>query len=168
MQQLFGSLTTVANQTDVLGDSAFRASITNGNRDLQPETVDTYNVGFSWAPSDGFLEGLSVDVDYYYRYDYTDIISRQASAWILLGDNLACAQRLPADRRWYRQSTQVWVTDDRSFAMRMVCCFASCQTLKMRKVLKLTGSTSRRPIGLIRTTACSGLACRRPGQKRMT
>ena len=88
MQQLFGSLTTVANQTDVLGDSAFRASITNGNRDLKPESVDTYNVGFSWAPSDGFLEGLSVDVDYY-RYDYTDIISRQASAGILLGDNLA-------------------------------------------------------------------------------
>jgi outer membrane receptor protein involved in Fe transport len=88
MQQLFGSLTTVANQTDVLGDSAFRPSITNGNRDLQPETVDTFNIGASWAPTDGFLEGFQFDVDYY-KYKYKDIIGREASAAILLADNQA-------------------------------------------------------------------------------
>ena len=88
MQQLFGSLTTVANQTDVLGDSAFRPSITVGNESLKPESVDTYNIGLSWAPTEGFLEGFQFDIDYY-RYKYKDIIGRQASAAILLADNQA-------------------------------------------------------------------------------
>ncbi len=88
MQQLFGSLTTVANQVDVLGDSAFRPSITTGNEDLKPESVDTWNVGFTYAPTDGFLEGFQVDIDYY-SYKYKDIISRESSAAVLLADNQA-------------------------------------------------------------------------------
>ena len=88
LQQLFGSITTVANQTDASGDSAFLPSITTGNPNLFPEEADTFNVGLSWIPQDGPLEGLSVDFDYY-SYEYTDIITRESSTTILREDNLA-------------------------------------------------------------------------------
>lgn len=88
LQQSFGALTTVANQADFVGGTAFKPSITTGNPLLTPETADNFNIGISWVPQDGFLEGLSVDLDYY-DYDYQDIITRQASANLLLEDNEA-------------------------------------------------------------------------------
>ncbi len=86
--QLGGSLTTVANEVDFDGSVAFRASITSGNPALEPESADNYNLGFSWIPQEGFLEGLQVDMDYYV-YDYTDIVTRQAPSQILAADNAA-------------------------------------------------------------------------------
>ncbi len=86
--QLFGSLTTVANQTDFGGDSAFRPSITPGNVDLKPEDATTYNIGLSWAPQDNLLEGFQIDIDFY-DYNYEDIITRQDSANLLQADNAA-------------------------------------------------------------------------------
>ena len=86
MQQLFGSLTTVNNQTDVATGTAFLASITEGNDQLVPETADQYNLGFSWGPTDGFLEGLQVDFDYY-SIEYKDIITRESSNNIITADN---------------------------------------------------------------------------------
>ena len=38
-------------------------SITGGNPFLQPESADTYTIGFVWTPS--FVEGLSVSIDYF-------------------------------------------------------------------------------------------------------
>ena len=38
-------------------------SITGGNPNLDPESADTYTIGFVWTP--GFAEGLSVSVDYF-------------------------------------------------------------------------------------------------------
>ena len=35
-----------------------------------------FNVGVSWIPTEGVLEGLSMDVDYY-NYRYEDLISRE-------------------------------------------------------------------------------------------
>ncbi len=88
--QSFGQLTTVANQTDHedLGGTAFKPSITVGNPALTPEQADNYNIGFSWLPQDGMLQGLSVDLDYY-NYDYTDIITRQSGPVLLTEDNNA-------------------------------------------------------------------------------
>ena len=84
LQQLFGSLTTVHNMDDIGENTAYRASITEGNRDLKPETTDMWNLGFSWLP-DGALEGLQVDLDYY-SYEYEDIIAREDHAGILAAD----------------------------------------------------------------------------------
>ena len=88
--QSFGQLTTVANQTDhaSLGGTAFKPSITVGNPALTPEQADNYNIGFSWIPQDGFLEGFAIDLDYY-NYDYTDIITRQSGPVLLTEDNNA-------------------------------------------------------------------------------
>ena len=88
LQQLSGSITTVANQTDFGGDSAFRPSISVGNPNLQPERSDSWSIGATFAPTEGPLAGLNVDIDYY-QYDYTDIITRESSAALLAEDNAA-------------------------------------------------------------------------------
>jgi len=88
LQQLFGTLTTVANEADQVGGTAFRPSITNGNPQLQPEEATVFNVGFSWRPEGNFLEGFQIDADYY-NYDYTDIITRESSNTLLGADNAA-------------------------------------------------------------------------------
>lgn len=84
--QTFGSLTTVANEVDVSGESTFKPSITQGNPDLVPESATNWGVGFSFTPQDGFLEGLSVDMDYFH-YKYKDIITRQPPSNVLDDDN---------------------------------------------------------------------------------
>ena len=88
LQQSFGSITTVANQADLVGGTTFKPSITTGNPNLTPEAADSVNFGLSWVPQDGALEGLSVDLDWY-DYDYTDIITRESSATLLAEDNAA-------------------------------------------------------------------------------
>lgn len=84
--QSFGTLTTVANQADIVGGTTFKPSLSVGNPALTPESADSYNLGFSWIPNDGWLEGFQIDVDYY-DYDYTDIITRQSSSTLLSEDN---------------------------------------------------------------------------------
>ncbi len=86
--QSFGALTTVANQADLVGGTTFKPSITTGNPNLTPETADNVNFGLSWVPQEGWLEGLSIDLDWY-DYEYTDIITRQSSATLLREDNEA-------------------------------------------------------------------------------
>ena len=86
--QSFGSLTTVANQADLVGGSTFKPSVTQGNPELGPESADNFNVGITWEPKDGLLDGLYVDLDYY-NYEYEDIITRQNGAAMLALDNAA-------------------------------------------------------------------------------
>ena len=86
--QTFGSLTTVANQADLVGGTTFKPSITQGNPNLQPESADTVNIGVSWIPTDGMLDGLSVDLDIY-DIQYDDIITRESSPNLLSADNAA-------------------------------------------------------------------------------
>jgi len=88
LQQLFGTITTVADQPDVVGGQAFKPSISVGNPNLAPEESDTFNVGISWIPQEGFLQGLQIDVDYY-NYSYEDIITRENSRNLLINDNNA-------------------------------------------------------------------------------
>lgn len=78
--QLGGNQTTLTNSTDPYsgtGGLAFRPSLTSGNSDLQPETADVYNAGFTWEPNEGLLEGFGVDMDYYY-YSYDDLLTRES------------------------------------------------------------------------------------------
>jgi outer membrane receptor protein involved in Fe transport len=52
------------------------AGLTRGNRDLDPETADTYNIGFSWQPSwqSPWVSGITLSVDYY-DISIKDVIS---------------------------------------------------------------------------------------------
>jgi iron complex outermembrane recepter protein len=99
-QQLFGSVTSLINSTDPFsgtGGLAFRPSISTGNPDLQPEEADAFNIGLSWAPVDGPLEGLSIDVDYY-DYEYDDILTREQHQDLINQDNaLRCPNGLNSD-----------------------------------------------------------------------
>jgi len=52
------------------------AGLTSGNPDLDPETADTYNVGFSWnsRATSPWLSDMSVSIDYY-EISIEDVIS---------------------------------------------------------------------------------------------
>jgi outer membrane receptor protein involved in Fe transport len=86
--QSFGTLTTVGNRTDVSGETTFKPSITVGNPALTPESAENYNLGVSWAPVDGFMEGFQIDLDWF-DYKYTDIITREPSQNLVNADNAA-------------------------------------------------------------------------------
>ena len=96
LQQSFGSLTTVANQADLVGGTTFKPSITQGNPALRPESAETFNFGLSWIPTAGALEGLSLDLDVY-DVQYDDIITRQSSANLLAADNQAIQEWVTAN-----------------------------------------------------------------------
>ena len=86
IQQLFGNITTVHNMADTgLGGTAFRPSITVGNPDLKPEESTNFNIGVSWSPTTGGLEGFQIDLDYY-NYEYEDIITRESHVNLLRED----------------------------------------------------------------------------------
>ncbi len=86
LQQSFGTLTTVGNRQDVSGETTFKPSITVGNPELTPESAENWGIGFSWIPTDGFLEGFALDLDYY-NYKYEDIITREPSQTLVNIDN---------------------------------------------------------------------------------
>jgi iron complex outermembrane recepter protein len=64
---------------------AFRPEIAQGNPNLSPESAFVWNLGLSWAPSEGALQGLGVDLDYY-SYDYDDLIARPGAASLIAED----------------------------------------------------------------------------------
>ena len=98
--QTGGKNTALLNSTDPVsgtGGLAFRPTLTSGNPDLVPETSTMFNVGVSWIPTEGVLEGLSMDVDYY-NYRYEDLISREAHQDLINQDNaLRCPNGLNDD-----------------------------------------------------------------------
>ena len=52
------------------------AGLSRGNRNLDPETADTYNFGFSWSPraQSPWLSGITLSADYY-DISISDVIS---------------------------------------------------------------------------------------------
>ena len=86
--QRFGQSTQLLNIGDeeFSGTSlAFRPIITAGNVGLQPEEATVWNIGFSYAPTEGPLANLRVDVDYF-NYDYEDLITREGFEELLSRD----------------------------------------------------------------------------------
>ncbi len=97
--QRFGESTQLINIADPFSGAglAFRPQIGYGNPDLTPEESTTWNVGLSWAPVDGPLQGLSVDLDYY-DYNYDDLITLEGPADLIARDTaLRCPQGLNDD-----------------------------------------------------------------------
>ena len=97
--QTSGFSTQLINIADPFSGAglAFRPEIAQGNPDLQPESAFVWNLGLSWAPSEGPLEGLSLDLDYY-SYDYEDLIARPGAAELIARDIASrCPQGLNRD-----------------------------------------------------------------------
>jgi len=100
--QRFGQSTQLINIADPFSGAglAFRPQIGLGNADVTPEEATTWNVGLSWSPDDGALEGLRIDIDYY-DYNYDDLITLEGPQDLVLRDQrLRCPQGLnsnPAD-----------------------------------------------------------------------
>lgn len=64
---------------------AFRPEIAQGSTELKPESAFVWNIGLSYAPVEGMLDGLSVDLDYY-SYKYDDLIARPGAASLISQD----------------------------------------------------------------------------------
>ncbi len=100
--QRFGQSTQLINIADPFSGAglAFRPQIGFGNPDVSPEEATAWNIGLSWAPSEGPLEGLTVDLDYY-DYNYDDLITLDGPSDLVARDTaLRCPQGLnnnPAD-----------------------------------------------------------------------
>ncbi len=92
--QRFGTQTQLLNTADPFSGAtlAFRPQISQGNPNLQPEDSTAWNIGFSYAPTEGALAGLSVDVDYY-NYEYDDLITVTSPQEVITADALSrCPQ----------------------------------------------------------------------------
>lgn len=87
--QAFGQDTTLTGLIDPLnpGNIVFRPVIAEGNPDLVPQEADTLNFGVTWEPSEGFLEGLRLAVDYW-DVEYENIIVQQNAQTLLFTDPL--------------------------------------------------------------------------------
>ena len=85
--QRYGFTTQLINIADPFSGAslAFRPEIGQGNPELSPESAFVWNVGLSWQPSEGALEGLSVDLDYY-NFQYEDLIVRPGAAELIEQD----------------------------------------------------------------------------------
>jgi iron complex outermembrane receptor protein len=74
---LAGSLTELQNTQDgPAGTSLFIPIIATGNPTLKPSEADVYNLGFSWNPQEGLMEGFGLDMDFY-TVEYSDLVIRE-------------------------------------------------------------------------------------------
>ena len=85
--QRFGTQTSLLNTADPFSGAtlAFRPQISQGNENLSPEESFAWNIGFSYAPTEGPLAGLSVDFDYY-DFDYDDLITVSSPGELIQAD----------------------------------------------------------------------------------
>ena len=85
--QRFGTQTSLLNVADPFSQSptAFRPQVSQGNEDLSPEESFAFNVGFSFAPTDGALQGLSIDADYY-NFSYEDLVTVASPTELVAAD----------------------------------------------------------------------------------
>ena len=85
--QRFGTQTSLLNVADPFSQSptAFRPQVSQGNPDLSPEDSTAFNVGFSFAPTDGPLAGLSIDADYY-NFSVDDLVTVASPTELVAAD----------------------------------------------------------------------------------
>jgi len=94
--QQFGTSTQLINIADPFSGTglAFRPQLGKGSEDLKPESATVWNLGFSWKPEEGMLEGVFVDVDYY-NYVYDDLITLEGPSDLVAQDQASrCPQGL--------------------------------------------------------------------------
>ncbi len=86
----FGSQTAL-NEISVGSQSTFLPVTSSGNPNLEPENADVYNIGFTFAPQQGFRLGAD-----YWRYDFTNLITQENAQSVvnraLAGDSVAFSQ----------------------------------------------------------------------------
>src|SRR5690606_27713476 len=84
--QLGGSSTSLNNvQQDPFDPNSprvFVPGIAIGNPDLKPEQADVFNIGFTYEPSGGPLDGLSVQMDYW-SFAFEDAIRKESNVSVI-------------------------------------------------------------------------------------
>jgi len=86
LAQLGGSSTSLNNVVVAPFSTSttqfFVPGIAVGNPDLEPETADVYNVGFTWEPDYWGLDGLSLSADYW-SFAFEDAIRKEANTAVV-------------------------------------------------------------------------------------
>lgn len=86
LAQLGGSSTSVNNvQSDPFDPASprvFIPGIAIGNPSLEPEEADVINVGFSWQPSGGVLDGFELEMDYW-SFEYENAIKKESNTSVI-------------------------------------------------------------------------------------
>jgi iron complex outermembrane recepter protein len=86
LAQLGGSSTSLNNVIVAPFSSSttqfFVPGIAVGNPDLQPETAEVYNLGFTWEPEYWGLTGLSLSADYW-SFAFEDAIRKEANTAVV-------------------------------------------------------------------------------------
>ncbi len=86
LAQLGGSSTSLNNvQSDPFDPGSARVfipGIATGNPNLEPEEADVFNVGFTWEPVEGVLDGLSVSVDYW-SFEFENAIRKESNVSVI-------------------------------------------------------------------------------------
>jgi outer membrane receptor protein involved in Fe transport len=86
LAQLGGSSTSLNNVPsdpfDPASAQVFIPGIATGNPNLQPEEADVFNVGFSWQPTAGVLDGLQVNVDYW-SFEFENAIRKESNVSVI-------------------------------------------------------------------------------------
>ena len=86
LAQLGGSSTSLNNvQSDPFDPNSARIfvpGIAVGNANLEPETADVFNIGGSWQPSEGFLAGLEVNLDYW-SFAFDNAIRKESNVSVI-------------------------------------------------------------------------------------
>ena len=94
--QLVGPQTIVSNTDDPYQDTSFFVPwISAGQPNLKPEKSKAMNIGVSWSPQSGMLEGLSVNLDHW-RYTYENLITKESAPGLLFEDGCARARERAA------------------------------------------------------------------------
>ena len=86
LMQLFGTQSIVSNTRDPYFDTEFFLPwISTGNEGLEPEESSAWNVGFSWSGTRGWMDGLSMNFDYW-SYDYENLLTKESAPALLIAD----------------------------------------------------------------------------------
>lgn len=103
LAQLDGSSTSLNNVQqdpfDPASPRVFVPGIAVGNPDLAPEEADVFNIGFSWEPSEGVLDGLGVSVDLW-SFEFENAIKKESNTAVIdafVAGDPAAADKLTLD-----------------------------------------------------------------------
>lgn len=92
--QLIGPQTIVSNTDDPYNDTSFFIPWISAGADLEPEESQAVSFGFTWAPQEGVLEGLTATMDAW-QIDFEQLITKESAPRLLFSDGCARAAADP-------------------------------------------------------------------------
>ena len=87
--QLIGPQTIVSNTNDPFNDTSFFIPwISAGAANLSPEESEALSFGFTYAPQNGALDGLTITMDRW-QIDFSNLITKESAPRLLFSDGCA-------------------------------------------------------------------------------